>query len=53
MYVLGVMVHTFNLSTWEAKPYGSLWLPGQPGQHRNPYLKEKKEKRSVKSVAQW
>ena len=26
-----VVVHTFNLSTWKAELYGSLWVWGQPG----------------------
>jgi hypothetical protein len=26
-----IVVHTFNLRTWEAEVGGSLWLLGQPG----------------------
>ena len=47
-----MVVHTFNLSTWEAEAGGSLWIQGQPGLQsefqdsqgctEKPYLKRQK-----------
>jgi hypothetical protein len=56
---LGVVVHAFNPSTWEAEAGGFLslrpawftkWVPGQPGLYReNPVSKNQKKRKKKKS----
>lgn len=48
-----MMAHTFNLTTWEAKAGGSLWIQGpqsvfqdSQGYAVRPYLKKQKQKPS-------
>jgi hypothetical protein len=60
-----MVVHVFNLSTWETETGGFLssrpawsteWVPGQPGLHReilSKKKKKKKEKRKRKKEKLW
>jgi hypothetical protein len=55
-FKLGVMVHAFNPSTWEAeagefqssKPaWSTEWVPGQPGLHRETLSWKKQTKKGL------
>jgi hypothetical protein len=62
-YKPGVVVHTFNPSTWEAEAGGFLslrpawstkWVPGQPELHRETMSrKTKQNKKKKNSVQMW
>jgi len=54
-----VVVHTFSLSTWEAKAGGSLSLriawstegvPGQPGLHRETLFWKKRKRKQINNL---
>ena len=57
---LGMVVHVFNPSTWDAEAGGSLWVQGQTDlqtslgqpvlQRRNPVPKNMKEKMEVSKM---
>ena len=63
-WLLGKMMHNFNLSIQEAKAYGSTWTRGQSGLHRKlqtrksyimrPCLKKRKKKqKKIKKKRNW
>lgn len=54
MRQLGVVVHTFNFSSWEVEAGGSLWLSGQLGLQGSPTSKrpKRRELRGLNSVQQ-
>ena len=57
VHLLGVLVHTFDPSTWEAEAgeflsswpaWSTEWVPGQPGLHRETLSRKTKNKQTAR-----